>query len=106
MWSFLLTKAYHVHFQNEAVLKTLGFFNACNNTAAVEALGDDPLKKLIDQMGGWNVTGNMTPLSLMSITERIAKVTRELFIKPFVDIGVSVDPHNSNKHILQVSCYL
>ena len=75
-------------------------------TEAVETLGDDPLKKLIDQMGGWNVTGNMTPLSLMSITERIAKVTRELFIKPFVDIGVSVDPHNSNKHILQVSCYL
>lgn len=96
-----LENANRNYLQNEAVMKTLGFFNACNNTAAVEALGDDPLKELIDQMGGWNVTGNMTPLSLMSITERIAKVTRELFIKPFVDIGVSVDPHNSNKHILQ-----
>ncbi|XP_027059042.1 endothelin-converting enzyme 1-like, partial [Pocillopora damicornis] len=96
-----LENANRNYLQNDAVMKTLGFFNACNNTAAVEALGDDPLKKLIDQMGGWNVTGNMTPLSLMSITERIAKVTRELFIKPFVDIGVSVDPHNSNKHILQ-----
>ncbi|RMX56366.1 hypothetical protein pdam_00004472 [Pocillopora damicornis] len=100
-----LENANRNYLQNDAVMKTLGFFNACNNTAAVEALGDDPLKKLIDQMGGWNVTGNMTPLSLMSITERIAKVTRELFIKPFVDIGVSVDPHNSNKHILQVSFF-
>ncbi|PFX27583.1 Endothelin-converting enzyme 1 [Stylophora pistillata] len=88
--------------QNEAVMKTVDFFNTCNNTAAVEALGDDPLKKLIDKMGGWNVTGNITPLSLMSIAQRIGKVSRELFIKPFVDIGVSVDPHNSNKHILQV----
>ena len=85
-------------------MKTVDFFNTCNNTAAVEALGDDPLKKLIDKMGGWNVTGNMTPLSLMSIAQRIGKVSRELFIKPFVDIGVSVDPHNSNKHILQVGC--
>jgi len=80
------------------------FFNACNDTVAVEARGDDPLRKLIDEMGGWNVTGNMKSLSSMDITQRIGKVSRELFIKPFIDVKVFIDPHDSNKHILQVSC--
>ena len=84
-------------------MKTVMFFNACNDTAAVEALGDDPLRKLIEDMGGWNVTGNMKSLSSMDITQRIGKVSRELFIKPFIDVKVFIDPHDSNKHILQVS---
>ena len=83
-------------------MKTVMFFNACNDTAAVEALGDDPLRKLIDDMGGWNVTGNMTSLSSMTITERIGKVSSELLSKPFIDIRVFIDPHDSNKHIVQV----
>jgi len=85
-------------------MKTVQFFNACNDTAAVEARGDDPLRKLINEMGGWNVTGNMKSLSSMDITQRIGKVSRELFIKPFIDVKVFIDPHDSNKHILQVSC--
>ena len=84
-------------------MKTVMFFNACNDTSAVEALGDDPLRKLIDDMGGWNVTGNMKSLSSMDIAQRIGKVSRELFIKPFIDVKVFIDPHDSNKHILQVS---
>ena len=83
-------------------MKTVMFFNACNDTSAVEALGDDPLRKLIDDMGGWNVTGNMTSLSSMTITERIGKVSSELLSKPFIDIRVFIDPHDSNKHIVQV----
>ena len=84
-------------------MKTVMFFNACNDIAAVEALRDEPLRKLIDDMGGWNVTGNMKSLSSMDITQRIGKVSRELFIKPFIDVKVFIDPHDSNKHILQVS---
>ena len=72
------------------------------NETAVEAQGDSPLLKLIAKMGGWNVTGNMTSLSSMSITQRIGKVSSELFSKPFIDIKVFIDPHDSNKHILQV----
>lgn len=84
-------------------MKTVKFYNVCLNETAVEDRGDAPLKKLIDDMGGWNVTGNMTPLSKMSITQRLGKVSSELFSKPFVDIKVFIDPHDSNKHILQVS---
>lgn len=89
-------------YQNEAVMKTLRFYNICLDEAAVEALGDSPLKKLIDDLGGWNVTGNMMSLSSMNITQRIGKVSSELLIKPFIDIKVFINPHDSNKHILQV----
>ena len=84
-------------------MKTVKFYNVCNDEAAVEARGDGPLKKLIEDMGGWNVTGNMTSLSSMSITQRIGKVSGELFVKPFIDVKVFIDIHDSNKHILQVS---
>ena len=84
-------------------MKTVRFYNVCIDAAAVEARGDAPLKKLIDDMGGWNVTGNMKSLSTMDITQRLGKVTSELFIKPFIDVKVFYDPHDSNKHILQVS---
>lgn len=87
---------------NEAVMKTLKFYNVCVNETAVEAQGDGPLQKLIAKMGGWNVTGNMTSLSSMTITERIGKVSSELLSKPFIDIRVFIDPHDSNKHIVQL----
>jgi len=86
---------------NEAVMKTVKFFNVCIDKAAVEAQGDSPLKNLINGMGGWNVTGSMTSLSSMNIAQRIGKVSSQLFIKPFIDVKVFIDPHNSNKHILQ-----
>ena len=86
-------------------MKTVKFFNVCSDMTAVEAEGDTPLKKLIKDMGGWNVTGNMKPLVSLSITQRIGRVSSELFIKPFIDVKVFIDPHNSSKHILQVSCF-
>ena len=86
-------------------MKTVRFFNVCSDVAAVEAEGDTPLKNLIKEMGGWNVTGNMKPLASLSITQRIGSVSSELFIKPFIDVKVFIDPHDSNKHILQVSCF-
>ena len=84
-------------------MKTVKFYNICIDAAAVQVQGESPLKKLINDMGGWNVTGNMEPLSAMSITDRIGKVTSEIFLKPFIDIKVFYDPHDSKKHILQVS---
>ena len=84
-------------------MKTAKFFNACVDAVAVEAQGDGPMKKLIEKMGGWFVTGNMTPLSSMSIMQRIGKVKSELLVGAFVQVTVSIDPHDSSKHIMRVS---
>ena len=86
-------------------MKTVKFFNVCIDEAAVEAQGDSPLKNLINGMGGWNVTGKMTSLSSLNITQRIGRVSSQLFIKPFIQVMVSTDRHDSNKHILQVSMF-
>ncbi|XP_068727130.1 endothelin-converting enzyme 1-like [Montipora capricornis] len=86
---------------NEAVMKTVKFYSTCVNTSGVEAQGDFPLKKLIEEMGGWFVTGKVTPLSNMSIMQRIGKVTSELLLKPVVDVTVAIDPHDSSKRIIQ-----
>ena len=83
-------------------MKTVQFYNVCLDEASVNRRGDAPLKDLIDRMGGWNVTGNMTSLSTMNIVQRIGKITSELFIKPFIDVRVFYDPHDSSKHIIQV----
>lgn len=83
-------------------MKTVKFYNVCLDEASVNRRGDAPLKDLIDRMGGWNVTGNMTSLSTMNIVQRIGKITSELFIKPFIDVKVFYDPHDSSKHIIQV----
>ena len=98
----LLSKNSFLSYQNEAVMKTVKFYNVCLDEASVNRRGDAPLKDLIDSMGGWNVTGNMTPLSTMNIAQRIGKITSELFIKPFINVKVFYDPHDSSKHIIQV----
>ena len=98
----LLSKNSFLSYQNEAVMKTVKFYNVCLDEASVNRRGDAPLKDLIDRMGGWNVTGNMTPLSTMNIAQRIGKITSELFIKPFINVKVFYDPHDSSKHIIQV----
>ena len=85
-------------------MKTVKFYSTCVNASGVEAQGDFPLKKLIEDMGGWFVTGNVTPLSNMSIMQRIGKVTSELLLKPVVYVKVAIDYHDSSKHIIQVSC--
>lgn len=89
--------------QNEAVMKTAKFYNVCVDAAGVEAQGEGSLKKLIEKMGGWFVTGNVTPLSTMSIIQRIGKVQSELLARAFVQVAVFVDPHDSSRHIMQVS---
>ena len=89
--------------QNEAVMKTVKFYNVCVDAAGVEAQGEGSLKRLIEKMGGWFVTGNVTPLSTMSVIQRIGKVQSELLARAFVQVTVSVDPHDSSRHIIQVS---
>ncbi|KAK2564719.1 Endothelin-converting enzyme 1 [Acropora cervicornis] len=77
------------------------FYNACVDATRVEAQGDGSMKKLIEEMGGWFVTGNVTPLSSMSIIQRIGKVQSELLARAFVQVTVFVDPHDSSRHIMQ-----
>ncbi|KAL7988493.1 hypothetical protein Chor_007412, partial [Crotalus horridus] len=38
--------------------KAVQFYTSCMNTDQIEAQGAEPLKKLINEIGGWNITGS------------------------------------------------
>ncbi|KAM3843569.1 kell blood group glycoprotein isoform 2-T2 [Vipera latastei] len=38
--------------------KAVRFYTSCMNTDQIEAQGAEPLKKLINEIGGWNITGS------------------------------------------------
>uniref|UniRef100_A0A8C6CIU0 Kell metallo-endopeptidase (Kell blood group) n=1 Tax=Moschus moschiferus TaxID=68415 RepID=A0A8C6CIU0_MOSMO len=42
--------------------KAFGFYNSCMNTGAIEAAGAGPLRQVIEELGGWPISGNRTPL--------------------------------------------
>ncbi|KAM9076971.1 kell blood group glycoprotein, partial [Megaptera novaeangliae] len=42
--------------------KAFQFYNSCMDTGAIEAAGAGPLRQVIEELGGWPVSGNWTPL--------------------------------------------
>ncbi|XP_074049618.1 kell blood group glycoprotein isoform X2 [Macrotis lagotis] len=40
--------------------KTVRFYKACMDTEAIDASGAEPLTQVIEELGGWNITGNWT----------------------------------------------
>ncbi|XP_066472564.1 kell blood group glycoprotein isoform X2 [Tiliqua scincoides] len=43
---------------NTAKQKAVWFYHSCLDTRRIDALGAQPLKKLINEIGGWNITGS------------------------------------------------
>ncbi|XP_027626335.1 kell blood group glycoprotein isoform X3 [Tupaia chinensis] len=42
--------------------KAFQFYNSCMNTHAIEAAGASPLRQVIEELGGWRISGNWTSL--------------------------------------------
>ncbi|KAB0388971.1 hypothetical protein E2I00_001687 [Balaenoptera physalus] len=42
--------------------KAFQFYNSCMDTGAIEAAGAGPLRQVIEELGGWPISGNWTPL--------------------------------------------
>ncbi|CAH7469888.1 Kel [Phodopus roborovskii] len=42
--------------------KAFQFYNSCMDTDAIEASGAGPLQQVIEELGGWHISGNWTPL--------------------------------------------
>ena len=60
-----------------------------------------PLKKLIEQYGGWSVTGN--GLNFWTVTEKMGRILRDLNVQSLLPVSVITDLLDSSKHILKVS---
>nr|XP_012302883.1 kell blood group glycoprotein isoform X12 [Aotus nancymaae] len=43
--------------------KAFQFYNSCMDTRAIEAAGAGPLRQVIEELGGWRISGNWTSLN-------------------------------------------
>lgn len=60
LWRLLETpKSWHLGSGEE---KAFQFYNSCMDTDAIEASGAGPLIQIIEELGGWNISGNWTSL--------------------------------------------
>ncbi|XP_031569781.1 endothelin-converting enzyme 1-like isoform X2 [Actinia tenebrosa] len=86
--------------KNDAVMKMVRVYDSCMNTTAVDALGLQPLKDLIEEYGGWSISQNYNPN--VTVAQRIGRAARELNIDSL--FGMDVRPFflNSDVNVLML----
>ena len=82
-------------------MKTAKIYSSCVNTSAIDNRGIAPLQDLIEQFGGWRVSGNGT--NLWTIEKKMGRVQRDLNVQTLLPVSVMTDLFDSSKHILKVS---
>uniref|UniRef100_A0A8C4M1Z1 endothelin-converting enzyme 1 n=1 Tax=Equus asinus asinus TaxID=83772 RepID=A0A8C4M1Z1_EQUAS len=83
---------------SEAERKTQRFYLSCLQVERIEELGAQPLRDLIDKIGGWNVTGPWDQDNFMEVLKAVAGTYRAT---PFFTVYVSADSKSSNSNVIQ-----
>ncbi|XP_078206489.1 endothelin-converting enzyme 2 isoform X21 [Callithrix jacchus] len=84
---------------SEAEQKTQRFYLSCLQVERIEELGAQPLRDLIDKIGGWNITGPWDQDNFMEVLKVVAGTYRAT---PFFTVYVSADSKSSNSNVIQV----
>ncbi|XP_053157205.1 kell blood group glycoprotein isoform X4 [Hemicordylus capensis] len=84
---------------NSSKEKAVRFYNSCMDTARIEAQGAQPLKKLINEVGGWNITGSWKGTDFNQ-TLRILMGRYNTY--PFFKAYVGPSPSDPNTNIIQI----
>ncbi|KAF3827370.1 hypothetical protein GH733_002856 [Mirounga leonina] len=84
---------------SEAERKTQRFYLSCLQVERIEELGAQPLRDLIDKIGGWNITGPWDEDNFMEVLKAVAGTYRAT---PFFTVYVSADSKSSNSNVIQV----
>lgn len=79
--------------------KAQRYYQACMSEARIEQLGGRPLQELINQTGGWALTG---PWDKDNFQEVLRTVSANYRTSPFFTVFVSTDSKSSNSNIIQV----
>lgn len=69
----------------------------------IEEIGDLPLKKIVESLGGWPVTNKSWVKSDSKLEQLLAKVRAEYHLGVIFEVFVTIDDRNSSANILQVS---
>ncbi|XP_036926899.1 endothelin-converting enzyme 2 isoform X3 [Sturnira hondurensis] len=84
---------------SEAEWKTQRFYLSCLKVERIEELGAQPLRDLIEKIGGWNVTGPWDQDNFMEVLKAVAGTYRAT---PFFTVYISADSKSSNSNVIQV----
>ncbi|XP_077847993.1 endothelin-converting enzyme 2 isoform X9 [Macaca mulatta] len=84
---------------SEAERKTQRFYLSCLQVERIEELGAQPLRDLIDKIGGWNITGPWDQDNFMEVLKAVAGTYRAT---PFFTVYISADSKSSNSNVIQV----
>ncbi|KAB1283280.1 Endothelin-converting enzyme 2 [Camelus dromedarius] len=84
---------------SEAERKTQRFYLSCLQVERIEELGAQPLRDLIDKIGGWNITGPWNRDNFMEVLKAVAGTYRAT---PFFTVYISADSKSSNSNVIQV----
>ena len=88
---------------SHAVQKAKAYFKSCMKEDESDDAVTQVLTKLITHFGSWPLGGNATwNESIWSIFETSQKMNREISGTPLFYLGISVDPRNSWKFVLEV----
>ncbi|MEE6482387.1 hypothetical protein FKM82_013232 [Ascaphus truei] len=88
-----------MNISSTAEYKSQRYFQACMNETKIEELGSKPLQNLIEQIGGWNITG---PWDKDNFQETLQLVTAHYRTSPFFSVYVSADSKNSSSNVIQI----
>ena len=106
---FLDSKA-NGHNKGGAISKVLSFYSSCTNTTQLDALGAEPLKELLKELGSWPLLNETWSGNRWDIEGAFASNHAVFFSyyhherpAPIFNSYVKVDEKNSSTHIISVS---
>ncbi|XP_030741123.1 kell blood group glycoprotein [Echinops telfairi] len=79
--------------------KAVHFYNSCMDTAAIEAAGAGPLRQVIEQLGGWQVSGNWTAFDF---NRTLALLMGQYDYFPFFRAYLQPHPTSSQPPVIQI----
>nr|XP_058153481.1 transient receptor potential cation channel subfamily V member 5 isoform X4 [Dasypus novemcinctus] len=79
--------------------KVFKFYSSCMNTSAIEAAGAGPLKHIIEELGGWRISGNWTSLDF-NRTLRLLMSQYGYF--PFFRAYLHPHPNSPHTPVIQI----
>lgn len=88
--------------KSESERKAKLYYTSCMDAnETIEALGAQPLLDLLDNVGGWNITGKFN-ISTWSLQESMHILQNIYNMGGFFSWAVNEDDKNSSRHIVQV----
>ncbi|XP_053919797.1 kell blood group glycoprotein isoform X2 [Cuculus canorus] len=89
----------HFGIRSSAKEKAIQFYHSCMDTQQIESQGTQPLKDLLNQVGGWNITGVG---KAKDFNETLQTLMGRYSTFPFFRVHVGPSPFDRKTNIIQI----